>query len=340
MSKRSTVYNDDLVDSKTWSEVNDENKRLLDGFINYCVSNDKSKETIYQYTQQLKVFFCWVKKNLKNKFFIEMKKRDFVDFFGYGRTQMGWSPNRLASFRAVLSSFSNYIERILDDEYPFFKNIVKVLEPIHIEPVREKTVISGEEMQSAIKALVDSGNIQEACWLSLLYSSGMRKSEIKQIKTSFFDDSSLVFNGLMYKTPKIRTKGRGTNGKQINKYIFVYTFKPYLDLWLKKREELGIDNEYLFVTKRMNAYEPADIGTFNSWADRVGKIIGKDFYGHCARHSWCTQLSKSGYPKEIIQKIQGWASSEMVDIYNDTDTEDELARFFEKIEGGEENGKN
>ena len=44
-----------------------------------------------------------------NKFFIDVKKRDFVNFFGWGRAEMGWSPNRLSSLRAVLSSFSNFI---------------------------------------------------------------------------------------------------------------------------------------------------------------------------------------------------------------------------------------
>ena len=110
-------------------------------------------------------------------------------------------------------------------------------------------------------------------------------------------------------------------------------------MWLKERQEKGIENEYLFVTKRLNTYEPADVSTFNSWADRIGRIIDEDFYGHCVRHAWCTKLAKSGYPKEIIQKIQGWASADMVDIYNDTDAEEELANFFKNLEGDDNDGE-
>lgn len=337
MGKRSTVYNNNIVNDEMWAKVNPENKRFVTGFSNYCTSNDKSPQTIYQYEQQLRIFFCWVYKTLKNKSFVDLKKRDFVDFFGYGRSEMGWSPNRLASFRAVLSSLSNYIERILDDEYPYFKNIIKVLEPIHVEVVREKTIISAEDMENMIKQLLEDEKIQEACWLALMFSSGMRKSEIKQTKISFFDEKNVVFDGLMYKTPKIRTKGRGKNGKQISRYIFRYTFDPYLKAWLEKREELGIKSEYLFVTKRSGEYVPADIGTFNSWGERVSKMANIDFYGHCVRHAWCTNLSKRGYPKEIIQKLQNWASIDMVDIYDDTDGEDQLDRFFKALNGkGEE----
>jgi integrase len=134
----------------------------------------------------------------------------------------------------------------------------------------------------------------------------------------------------MYKTPKIRTKGHGVSGKQVSRYIFVHTFKPYLDMWLAEREKKGIDSPYLFVVKRFGEYKPADIGSFNSWALRIGELIGVDFYGHCVRHAWTTNLSKSGYPKEIIQKLQNWSTMDLVDVYDDTDFEDQLEEFFSK----------
>ena len=252
---------------------------------------------------------------------------------------MHWSPNRLASFRSVLSSLSNYVERIMDDEYPYFRNLVKVLEPVRIEPVREKTVMDAKQMEEGIQKLIQNNNIQEACWLALLFSSGMRKSEIKQMLVSYFTDDTLAFDGLMYKTPKIRTKGRGKNGKQVSRYVFVHTFKPYLEMWLEERSKRGIDSPYLFVVKRCGEYKAADIGTFNSWAARIGELLGVDFYGHCVRHAWCTNLSKSGYPKEIIKKLQHWSSTELVDIYDDTDLDDELSKFFAK-RGDRNNGKN
>ena len=196
-------------------------------------------------------------------------------------------------------------------------------------------------MEEAIRKLVDNGNIQEACWLALLFSSGMRKSEIKQMMVSYFTDDALAFDGLMYKTPKIRTKGRGVSGKQVSRYVFVYTFKPYLDMWLAEREKKGIDSPYLFVVKRFGEYKQADIGSFNSWSARIGELLGIEFYGHCVRHAWCTNLSKLGYPREIIQKLQNWSSLELVDVYDDTDLEDELSEFFSKKKDREaRNGEN
>lgn len=339
---RSTVYNDNLVTPAKIKKIKRENKELIESFKQYLISNDKSPATVYQYVKQLEIFFCWVLEEAGNRSFYALKKRDFISFFGYGRMEMKWSPNRLSSFRAVLSSLSNYVERIMDDEYPNFRNLIKVLEPVRIEPVREKTIMNSSQMKEAIEKLVENGNIQEACWLSLLFSSGMRKAEIKQMMVSYFDDSHLAFDGLMYKTPKIRTKGHGISGKQVSRYVFVETFKPYFDMWMKEREKKGIDSPYLFVIKRFGEYKPADIGSFNSWAARIGQLLGIEFYGHCVRHAWTTNLSKSGYPKEIIQKLQNWSSMDLVDVYDDTDLEDQLNDFFSQKKDLEviEDGKN
>ena len=101
---RKTVYNEDL--SKEWQVINPKNQKLLKEFIRYCVANDKSPQTRAQYESQLKIFFCWNYRENEDKFFVDVKKRDFINFFGWGR-EIGWSPCRLASLRAALSSFSN-----------------------------------------------------------------------------------------------------------------------------------------------------------------------------------------------------------------------------------------
>lgn len=332
--KRTTVYNSKIVTPELWRQVARTNQGLLRDFLNYCASNDKSPSTIHQYQEMLSIFFIWNLKENHNQIFPNIKKREFVNFFGYGRNEMKWSPNRLATFRAVLSSLSNYIERILDDEYPTFRNVVKVLEPIRVEPVREKTILTPEEIEKILSVLVEQKQFQEACWLALLYSSGMRKSEAVQMKVDFFNSENIVFD-IMYRTSKIRTKGRGKMGKQVPRYIFTYTFDPYLKMWLEEREKLGITNEFLFVVKKDGQYQPATVVTFNSWARRIGDLMGVDFYPHVMRHAWTTKLKKGGYPDSIIQKLQNWANADMVAVYDDTGQEEELSQFFKERKGNE-----
>lgn len=329
-NRRSTVYNSNLTNDEEWALVNSFNKKLLKGFISYCRSTDKSPETIKQYESQLKLFFCWNLRENEDKKFTEIRKRDLVIFFGNGRDEWGWSSARLASLRSSLSTFSNYIERILDDEFPTFKNIVKVLEPIHIEPVREKTVLSPEVIEDTLNKLVEAKDYQRACWLALMFSSGMRKAEVAQMRDDFFVPENIVFD-IMYRTPKIRTKGRGAKGKVVPRYVFTYTFQKYLDMWREERARLGIDIPELFVVKKGDRYEPAKITTFNSWAAYLSNMTGQDIYCHAYRHAWCSNLKRNKYPDAVIQRLQNWSSSQMISVYNDISEEEELQDFFREL---------
>lgn len=341
---RKTVYNDGLTSEQDWTVVNEENKRLLKEFIRYCTANDKSPKTCAQYEAQLKIFFCWNLKENKNKFFVDIKKRDLVSFFGWGR-ELGWSSCRLASFRAVLSSFSNFIERILDEDYPTFRNIVKVLEPIHVENVREKTVVQEDEIISGMEKLVERGEYQLACFLALLASSGMRKSEAAQMKLEYFTDKKeIVFRGLAYITPKIRTKGHGVKGKQISRYVFKENFDKYLNLWIKQREILNIKNEELFVVKGKTGYKAASSSIFTSWCEKIGKIIGvENLYAHSLRHYFATSLKKKGFPDSVVISIIQWnkgSGGAMLSIYDDRSSGEELDGFFANLKANASPVKN
>lgn len=322
---RSTVYNDNLTQS--WDSVREDNKTLVTDFIRYCKSNDKSPQTIHQYEEWLKVFFCWNHDENNDKFFIELKRRDFVYYFGWCR-DLGMSANRIASLKSVLSSLSSEIELLYEDLYPQFHNQLRALEPVKISTVREKTVISNQDMVNILQTLIDKKEYQLACYLALACASGSRKAELLQMKTSFFTDDKEVFNGYMYCTPEIRSKGQGKQGKIIKKYVIKELFKPFLDLWLKEREEKKITIDALFVSKQGGEYVPATVSTANTFASNISKIAGIDYYAHSSRHFFCTYLKRMKLPDDVITQIFGWANSDMIKIYSDIPAEEILGEFF------------
>lgn len=328
MGKRSTVYHDNLTID--YDKVSEANRKLVKSFLQYCKSNDKSSQTIFQYENWLKVFFCWNYKENEDKFFVELKKRDFVNYFGYLR-DLEVSSNRIASLKSVLSALSNEIELLYEDEYPTFKNQLRSLEPIHITTVREKTVLSNQDLVNILNKLVEQKEYQAACYLALVCASGSRKAELIQMKTNFFVPENEVFDGYMYATPLIRSKGRGKEGKRIKKYIIIEAFKPYYDLWLKEREELGITCDALFVRKENGEYKPATISTANTLASRISDVGGVEFYSHSGRHFFATMLKRKKFPDDIIVQIFGWSSQEMLKVYNDIPPEEYMQDFFKNL---------
>lgn len=324
---RSTVYNKQVTAEK-WDLVNYQNKELLKDFISYLTAVDKSPATVKQYEFQLRTFFVFVSEQLGNKFFVDLKKRDFIKYFGYLTNELGESPARVSSLRSVISSLSNYIERMLDDEFPDFRNLVKVLEPVHIVAVREKTVLTTEQVDACLLRLVKDKKYQIACLLALLASSGMRRSEAIQMKVDFFKDDKLIFNGIAYETEKIRTKGRGKVGKVISRIVFVDPFKKYFDLWIKEREKEGIDSEWLFVTKKGDKYNQVANSSISSWFQTITKYMGVEMYPHSLRHYETTKLLRDGYPQSVVQKLIKWESADMVNRYDDRDVSEELNEFM------------
>lgn len=250
---------------------------------------------------------------------------------------LGVSSNRVSSIKSAVSSLSNYIELILDEEYPLFKNIIKNIPTPVKQFVRTVEIPTEEELFSTMDKLVELKKYQVACFLAVLFASGCRKAEAIQMKVDDFSPDKVVLEGMFYQTSEKRTKGRGKEGKILKKNVIKDIVDKYLILWLEEREKLGIKNEYLFVTIDNGNYVQAKIATANSWGEKIRKIAGKEFPIHQIRHSWTDHLLRAGYPETVVQKLQGWSDVGMVSYYSQIDDTEKLEDFFKSLSKKEEN---
>lgn len=326
-TQQNNITNDELL-----KQVNPKNTRLKNDFLNYLDSIQRSRNTIKSYSNDLDIFFVWNLQNNDNKFFVDLTKRDIISYQSYLSSNNNNSPARIRRLKATLSSLSNYIENILDDEYKGYRSIVRKVENPVNHPVREKTVFEDSELESLLDKLVEKKKYMQACLLALAMCSGRRKSELPRFKVSYFDDSNIIY-GSLYQTPeKIVTKGRGRGGKPLTCFTLVKEFKPYLDLWLEERKRLGVESEWLFPDKVGGKYidKQMKTHTMDSWATTFTNILGIDFYWHSLRHFFTTHLARLGLPDSVIQSIIGWESADMVKIYKDISTSEELEKYFDE----------
>lgn len=324
---RKTVYNS-ITSAEKLSLVNPDNLDLMEDFLEYLSSIDRSPATIKQYRADLKIFWCWNLEHNKNKYFVDLKKREIAKFQNYAINTWGWSPKRTKRVKSVLSSLSNYIEDILDDEIEDFKPIIRKIENPKDIAVREKSVIPDHLVELLLNTLVEKHKYEQACAVAVAASSGMRKSELLQMKMSYFNEEHLKYEGL-YETPKIRTKGHGKLGTPMEKYIMVDA-KYYVDLWAKQRDELGIECDDMFVVRNADDTDWIPRKNVDHWTKTFSHIIGMPFYFHALRHYVCTKLHKYNLPAPVIQEFFGWASADMMQIYNDLSAKDDFGKFFTK----------
>lgn len=326
---RKTQMND-LTSPELVAQINPENIRLKKDFLDYLRSVQRSPGTIRGYDNDLDIFFVYCMKNMGNKPFAKVSKRDLVAFQNWLINENGNSPSRVRRIKSAISSLSNYIEAILDDEEEFkdFRSIVRKIESPVNQPVREKTVLTDEQLEGLLQKLTEKGQHEKACALALAMYSGRRKSELVRFRVDDFKEANLVCGGALYKTSEaIKTKGFG-----LGKYIYCYTlakdFKPYFDRWIEQRKEMGIESEWLFPL-REDSTQQMKPETLNSWAISFSSILGVDFYWHAMRHFFTTSLARSGLPDGVIQEIVGWTSSDMVRLYKDLSTEEQLDQYFD-----------
>lgn len=317
-----------ITDKESLAAINPENDRLISDFLEYLRSTQKSETTIAVYLNDLQIAMVWCLKHNGNKPFPQWTKRDIISFQNWLVNENENSPARVRRIKATLSSMSNYIEAVCDDEYPEFRNLIhKVASPV-AQPVREKTVLTDEQLDGLLEKLSGDGEHEKACMLALAMCSGRRKSELVRFKTCYFDEENIIY-GSLYKTPEtVKTKGHG-KGKFLYCYTLAKKFKPYLDAWLKQRRENDIESDWLFPLKS-DPTQHLNAQTLNSWAQTFTRLLGVDFYWHSLRHFFTTSLVRSGLPDGVIQDIIGWSSADMLRLYTDIPVDEQLGKYFDE----------
>ena len=272
--------------------INPSNMRLKNGFLTYMQSLQRSPGTIDGYNSDLNIVMTYILDNLGNKDFHKLTKRDIVSLQNW-LVQNGNSSARIRRVKSAISSLSNYIENLLDDEpeYQGYHSIVRTIENPPLTPTREKTVWTDEELDALLDALTESGEYEKACYVALAMYSGRRKAELARFRVDDFDKNHVVCNGALYKSSPILTKGNTC----LECYVLKKKFDPYLKRWLQYRDEQGIVSEWL-LPKHGNPEEQIDVTTLNSWANTFTRLTGRDWYAHSLRHYFVSALSRAGIP--------------------------------------------
>lgn len=335
MAKRRKTFRKVITNPELIEQINPENKKLMERFLKNFATK-RSPNSVVSYRSNLNIFMCWNILENDNCFFIDIKKRELLDFFDYCVTELKWSPNRYAQMHSCLSSFSAWIENFYDEDYPSFRNLLPKIEKPVKENVREKTVLQKEDIDKLIKYFEDNGMAQDACLLSLAISCGARVSELARFTTDLIDEENTVFDGLFLETTKeIQTKGRGVNGKALRKYILKDMFLPNYHKWLEIRKEImdeaDQEHDYIFVTKDG---KPANSDRLRDWMSNWSEIVGQPCYPHNFRHYHISFLKKLEIEDDFIVYLTGWSEStghSMVTIYNDLTAKDRKWKNLDRL---------
>ncbi len=161
-------------------------------------------------------------------------------------------------------------------------------------------VISSEEVQMLINC---TSNIKHRCIIGLLYSAGLRRAELLNLKFEDIDSKRMVINVIQAKGNKDRIT--------ILSPLVLKELRIYYKEWTPKT--------YLFEGREGHPYSGQSVGKIVSNAAHKAKIF-KRVTPHMLRHSFATHLLESGTDLRYIQVLLGHSSSRTTETYTQVAT--------------------
>ena len=340
MSKGRKTFRKVITSEELDTQINPKNIQLAERFLKNFATK-RSPNSVVSYKSNLRIFFTWNLLFNDNKFFIDIRKIELMDFFDFCVAELHHSPNRFCQMHSCLSSFSAWIENFFDDDYPLFRNLLPKIEKPVKENVRKKTVLQKADIDKLFAYFEENDMAQDACLLALAISCGARVSELASFTTDLIDEDNTAFDGLFLETTReIKTKGRGVNGKMLKKYILKDTFLPHYHKWLEARKEImdehGKEHDSIFITKDGG---PANADRLRDCMSRWSDVVGQPCYPHNFRHYNISFLKRLELEDDFIVYITGWSEStghSMVAIYNDMTAKDRKWKNLDRLKAAME----
>lgn len=311
MAKRINLYDENTYVNK----VSSDNKLLLEDYIMELKSRGLAEKTIYQYSSDIKAFYCWLANNLDGKYILDLKKRDFRRFF-LKMSENGTSSARINRFQSSLRNILNFAVED-DDEYEYDINAMSSIKGMKGEKVREITFLTDEQINILLNYLIGNKMYQQALYLSLSYDSAGRRNEVLQVNKHNFLESN-VTNEVI-----------GKRGKKFKLYYFDYT-KEIAKMYFDDRGQDNVDS--LWVVGKGNEAVPRSYESLYSWVVSFRKILldqtGEEvpLNPHSFRHSALTNyengthhslkhFGKDHLPIEVLKVLANHTSIDTTQSY-------------------------
>jgi len=217
----------------------------------------------------------------------------------------------LARMLSAWRGFFNYLAR----DHGFAQNPCVGIRPPRT-PKRLPHALSPDEAGRLMElGAGDALAVRDRAMLELLYSSGLRLSEL----------TSLVADDVSFRDATVRVTGKGAKTRVVPVGSFALTA---LKAWLDERERLARPEvNALFVAR-----SGAPLGAravqqrVRQWGKKLG-LAGK-VYPHVLRHSFASHLLQSSGDLRAVQDMLGHASVSTTQVYTHLDFQ-HLAKVYD-----------
>ena len=297
-----------------------DNSLLLREYIDYLMYQRRLQNaTVDVYRAQGEYFFDFLKNNNLeiNNFSIE----DVELYLSQSKQERNLSARSQAKNLSALKNLMKFlIQRGYREDNP-----LDVLESVKIDKTLPE-VVSEEEINTLLNSieLIDDLAIRDYALFELIYSCGLRVSEVINLQLSNYQNDFLIVQG---KRDKMRYVPVGDIAKEKLNY-YLNNARPHL---LKNK------SQYIFLGRRGDKLTRQAI---NKRLENYCFKTGIHIHVHTLRHCFATHLLRGGADLRVVQELLGHSDIQTTQIYthiNSKDLEDTYNKFHKNLE--EKNNK-
>jgi integrase/recombinase XerD len=287
--------------------------QFIDQFCDYVsFKNNLKQNTIIAYKSDLKIFLSWISNN-NNKF--SDVDRVVINNYLASRLDSGVSVSTIQRIITCIKSFYLFL---------YENNFIQSNPAQLIDNPKKRRKLPIIISESEIEALLScpntdtSSGMRDKCILELLYSSGLRISELLNIKVNqITQDKSFL---------KIKGKGGKERLVPIGSSA-MSSLLTYIDTY--RCNIKNIDNVEMLFIKETGAV----ISRQECWKMikkyALASNINKKISPHNLRHAFATHLLNNGADLRTVQMLLGHASLSTTQIYTHI-AKDRLVKFHQK----------
>lgn len=276
MSRSRGIYNK-VYTPELWAKVNQDNKDILEDWLQEYRQQKKAKSTIDAYFQNARFILIYILKEHKNKSILEMNKKDFRNMSLWLSEECGMSANRVNTIKSTINSMLTYCEN--DDEYDYDTNMAKKIKGLPRERVKtndDNFFFTYKEFIQVRDILVEKGDLQNAVMWSIAFDSAGRRNEVYQIQKHGLLDGN--------KTNIVR----GKRGKTFP-LVYLNDTKELIRQYLEERGEDDIDSLWYKGSgdNKSEVNKDALYTRILKCSDILSKVRGEEcnIFFHTCRHS-------------------------------------------------------
>jgi site-specific recombinase XerD len=255
-------------------------RRCPDEFLQKLVLKRYSKHTVRTYVSLFERFI----NNYKDQELLSINEVNIREYL-HSLANKNFS---ISYINQMVNAIKFYYEVVMEMPNRFY-----AIERPHKEKKLPK-VISKEEVAAIIN---NTNNIKHKCIVCLLYSAGLRRAELLNLKLTDIDSKRMVIN--------VRN-GKGNKDRiTMLSPTVLDDLRSYFLEWKPK--------EYLFEGSKGKAYSGESVLKIKRAAQKAG--IKKRVFPHMLRHSFATHLLEAGTDLRYIQVLLGHSSTRTTEIY-------------------------